>query len=342
MIMTQLRPSSVGVQPKLPEPTIWNTADIGRLLTPLIAKFDADLNYTGAISGDDLEGLLRGMHEQAIKIGIPYPEGSHSWYSFNVGVYYAHLCFPSHPLNIRVYTGIYTWLAVLVDDGACKDPNLWQNFMIRFQTGLEQVTLLAQAWADYLRLSYKYYSPIVANFIVTSSLNFTNANALEGSELPFMSRTTGGKNWPYYLRDKDGLSEAYVWMTFPKELYPDISSYMEAIPDMNKYISFTNDILSFYKEEKAGEEDNYMHSRASYEGKDIYTVFKEVIQENIDAHRRIQVVLCGREPYGRAWHEHAMGFVAMHKAMGRYRLHELGLGESYTDSFGRMTSTRQR
>lgn len=91
MIMTQLRPSSVGVQPKLPEPTIWNTADIGRLLTPLIAKFDADLNYTGAISGDDLEGLLRGMHEQAIKIGIPYPEGSHSWYSFNVGVYYAHV-----------------------------------------------------------------------------------------------------------------------------------------------------------------------------------------------------------------------------------------------------------
>jgi hypothetical protein len=116
--------------------------------------------------------------------------------------------------------------------------------MIRFQTGLEQPTLLAQAWADYLRLSYKYYSPIVANFIVTSSLNFTNANALEGSELPLLSRTTGGKNWPYYLRDKDGLSEAYVWMTFPKELYPDISSYMEAIPDMNKYISFTNDILS--------------------------------------------------------------------------------------------------
>ncbi|KAI1126966.1 isoprenoid synthase domain-containing protein [Nemania abortiva] len=342
MIKTQLRPTSVDIQPKLPESATWSTADIGRVLRPLIARFDADINYTGAISGDDLEGLLRGMHHQAIKIGIPYPEGSHSWYSFNVGVYYAHLCYPSHPLAIRVYTGIFTWLAVLVDDGACKDPNLWQDFMIRFQTGLEQATPLAQAWADYLRLSYQYYSPIVANFIITSSLNFTNANALEGSELPFMRRTTGGENWPYYLRDKDGVAEAYVWMTFPKELYPDVSSYMEAIPDMNKYISFVNDILSFYKEEKAGEKDNYMHSRAFYEAKDVYTVFKEVVQESVDAHRRIQVVLCGREPYARAWHEHAMGFVAMHKAMGRYKLHELGLGESYTDSFGRMTSTRQR
>ncbi|KAI0533288.1 isoprenoid synthase domain-containing protein [Xylaria digitata] len=339
MIVTQLPALAADNEPKLLEPS---TTDIGCILRPLIAQLDADLNYTGAKSGDDLEGLLRGMHEQAIKIGIPYLEGSHSWYSFNVGVYYAHLCYPSHPLDVRVYTGIYTWLAVLVDDGACKDPKQWQDFMIRFQTGVNQVTPLAQAWADYLRLSYKFYSPIVANFIITSSLNFTNANALEGSELPRMARTRGGENWPYYLRDKDGVSEAYVWMTFPKALYPDISSYMEAIPDMNKYISFTNDILSFYKEEKAGEKDNYMHSRAFYEGKDIYTVFKEVIQEDVDAHRRVELVLRGREPYARAWNEHAMGFVAMHKAMDRYRLWELGLGERYTDSFGRMTSTRQR
>ncbi|TGJ84776.1 hypothetical protein E0Z10_g3974 [Xylaria hypoxylon] len=155
MIITQLPALPADIEPKLPEPSL---TDIGRVLRPLIAQFDADLNYTGAKSGDDLEGLLRGMHEQAIKIGIPYLKGSHSWYSFNVGVYYAHihriklsrlslnlrqLCYPSHPLDVRVYTGIYTWLAVLVDDGACKDPNQWQDFIIRFQTGLNQITPLA-------------------------------------------------------------------------------------------------------------------------------------------------------------------------------------------------------
>lgn len=92
----------------------------------------------------------------------------------------------------------------------------------------------------------------------------------------------------------------------------------------------------------AGEKDNYMHNRAFYEGKDIYSVYGEVIQENVDAHRRIEIILSGREPYAQAWREHAMGFVALHKSMERYRLRELGLGEKYTDSFGRMTSTRQR
>lgn len=91
MLVTQLQPLPSCVGPILQEPTTWTTADIARVLRPLIAKFDSDVNYTGAKSGDDLEGLLSGMHEQAIKTGIPYPEGSRSWHSFKVGVYYAHV-----------------------------------------------------------------------------------------------------------------------------------------------------------------------------------------------------------------------------------------------------------
>ncbi|KAI1260797.1 isoprenoid synthase domain-containing protein [Xylariaceae sp. FL1019] len=303
--------------------------DVGRVLKPLLAHFTAALGYTGARVGDDLHGLLKAMNDEAFRIGIPYAEGSRSWFAFEVGVYYAQLCYPSHPLEIRVYTGIFTWLAVLVDDGASKDPEEWQQFLPRFYSACPQTSLVAQSWADCLRLSYRYYSPIVANFIITSALNFVNANALEGSEIPRMERTRGGESWPYYLRDKDGISEAYVWLTFPDVLYPDVSCYMEAIPDMNKYISFTNDIMSFYKEECAGEEDNYMHNRAFYERKGVMEVFRQVIKENVDTHNRIQLVLEGKEPYRQAWNEHAMGFVAMHKAVDRYRLKELGMGETF-------------
>ncbi|KAK6064003.1 hypothetical protein SCUP234_12609 [Seiridium cupressi] len=345
MVVTQLGPLVVfdsPVEVDLIDPTPNTPEDIGRMLKPLIKQLDKELGYEGATSGDDLEGLLRGMHEQAAYVGIPYPEGTRSYYSFKVGVYYAHLCYPNHPLDVRIYTGIFTWLAVLVDDEANKNPEEWQGFIYKFQSGVLQPSILARAWADYLRLSYKFYSPIVANFIVTSALNFINANVLEGFELPKMTRTLGGDSWPYYLRDKDGISEAYVLLTFPKELYPDVSCYMEAIADMNKYISFTNDILSFYKEERAGEKHNYVHNRAFYEGRNVYAVFRDMINENVAAHRRIQLVLKDKEPYAKAWLEHAMGFVSMHKAMERYKLCELGLDEIYTDELGQMTSLRQR
>jgi hypothetical protein len=145
---------------------------------------------------------------------------------------------------VRIYNGVYTWLTVLIDDGAGKDPEQWLEFVPRFLVGQPQPCPTSRAWAQYLRLAYKYYSAAVANFIVTSSLNFVNATALEGYELPRLIRTAGGENWPYYLREKDGVGEAYVWLTFPKEIYPDVKMCIEVVSDMNKYLCFTNDILS--------------------------------------------------------------------------------------------------
>jgi hypothetical protein len=257
---------------------------------------------------------------------------------------------------VRVYTGIFTWLSVLVDDGADKDPGQWQQFIPRFHNGQRQHSALAREWARQLRLSYRYFSPVAANFIVTSALNFVTATVLEGSTVPRVTRTAGGENWPYYLRDKNGLAEAYALFTFPKALCPDISCYIEAIPDMSKYMVFTNDVFSyvfspsevielprldhlanerlvtsFYKEERAGEMDNYIHNRASYKGTSAFEVLKQVIDEDVDAHHRIRLVLEGKEPYAQAWQCHAMGYVTMYKTAARYKLSEMDLGETLPD-----------
>ncbi|KAI0436093.1 terpenoid synthase [Xylaria telfairii] len=297
--------------------------DIGNWLRPLLIEFQNDLGYTGARLGDDLGGLVDGMYRVAANLHIKPPENSHEWYAFQVGVHYAHLCYPKHPLDIRIYTGIFTWIAVLIDDGISKNTDEWKLFMCCFHANRKQLNPLAQAWSDLLRLSYQYYSPIVANFIVTSALNFVNANVLEQTQVPKMTCTAGGQAWPYYLRDKNGIAEAYAWLSFPDVLCPEISSYMEAIPDINKYIVLTNDILSY----RAGEKDNYMHSRARYEDKDLGSVFEAVVRESVDAFRRTQTVLQGKGPAAEAWLNHAMGFVTMHKVSARYRLAELGLSE---------------
>ncbi|KAI0467287.1 isoprenoid synthase domain-containing protein [Xylaria cf. heliscus] len=298
-------------------------------LKPLLVQFEKALGYTSPRAGNDRRALFEGMHREAARIGIPYPEGSRSWHSFQTGANYAYLCYANLPLEIRIYTGVFTWLAVLVDDSANEDPKEWHQFVPRFLGGDEDQhhSDVAREWDRWLRLSYQFYSPVVANFIITSSLNFANACALEGSEMPKMTRTKGGENWAFYIRDKNGIAEAYAWMTFPKAICPDVACYMEAMPDMNRWICFTNDILSLYKEECALETDNYMHSRASYEGVGIYEVLRQVIEETVDAHRRIALVLEGKKPYAQFWNDHVLGFVAFHKTTERYRLQDLGLGE---------------
>ncbi|KAI0550933.1 isoprenoid synthase domain-containing protein [Xylaria curta] len=305
------------------------SGEIGHKLKPMLVHYEKALGYTGAKAGNDHRALFEGLHREAARIGIPYPEGSKSWYSFHAGANYGYLCYRNLPLEIRIYTGIFTWLAILVDDGANKDPEEWHQFVPRFLAGDEgqHHSDLAREWDRWLRQSYRFYSPVVANFIITSGLNFVNACALEGSEVPKMTRTKGGESWAYYFRDKNGIAEAYSYMTFPKAICPDVACYMEAVPDMNRWICFTNDIFSFYKEECAMETDNYMHHRASYEDVSVYEVLRQVIEEADDAYRRIALVLEGKEPYARLWNDHALGFVTFHTVTERYKLRDMGLDE---------------
>ncbi|KAJ8133476.1 hypothetical protein O1611_g150 [Lasiodiplodia mahajangana] len=296
-------------------------------LAPMLANFEKSMGYTKAV-GVDRDALYGAMHLAARRIGVPYPEGSISWHAFNVGANYAYVCYPNLPLEFRLWPGIYTWLATTVDDDAYKNPEEWSQFVPRFFTGTKQHNSVAQEFDRWLRLSYEYYSPTIASSIITASLNFVNATVLEGSEVPKMVRTAGGENWAYYFREKTGIAEVYSLMTFPKTLCPEMSQYMEALPDMMKYINFTNDVFSFYKEECAQETDNYVHSKAAYEGVDAYEMLRRIIEETLSAQRRIKLVLEGKEPYAQLWNDHALGFIAFHKVSDRYKLRDLGLDES--------------
>ncbi|KAK1706797.1 hypothetical protein BDP67DRAFT_413599 [Colletotrichum lupini] len=169
------------------------------------------------------------------------------------------MCFPRLPFRVQVFVGIYKWLGLLLDDEAANHLPEFQMFHERFAAGEKQPIPLLQGWAELMTLAFKQWAPLVANFIVSSFLNFLNANVLEARK---------EFSWAWFLRDKDGVGEAYTWFTFPKALYPDMSSFLEVIPGLATWVGLTNEILSFYKEEAAGEKHNYIHSRGWYEDKE--------------------------------------------------------------------------
>ncbi|VZH94199.1 unnamed protein product [Fusarium fujikuroi] len=127
--------------------------------------------------------------------------------------------------------------------------------------------------------------------------------------------TKADRSWAWFLREKDGVGEVYAWFTFPKALFPDISLFLEVVPDLCIWIGLTNDVLSFYKEELAGETHNYIHNRG--------------LRKNPS--KLMRLVLKGREPYLKLLNTHLLGYIAFHKLNSRYRLWEVGLGEDATD-----------
>ncbi|KAJ7120235.1 isoprenoid synthase domain-containing protein, partial [Mycena epipterygia] len=243
--------------------------------------------------------------------------------------------YPGHPLEIQVYAGILTWLSYLIDDKTSESEMKTDvtRFQERFYSGGEQPTCLLRGYAKLLRSTYDHFDNVVANFLILSVLAFVNSNVLENrDEFNSMTPTKGGGKFWWYCRDKSGLAEAYVYLTFHQAHYPDISAFLEAVPDMCIFTNLTNEILSFYKEEKAGERKNYLHNRADCENKEVLDVLREVVEECVEAFQRGQVILHGTEQYAQGWQTFALGLVACHKAIDRYRLSEIGLEEKYDEA----------
>lgn len=102
-----------------------------------------------------------------------------------------------------------------------------ERFQERFYYNESQPNPLLQALADVFKETYLHYENIVANFIIVSSLSFVTASVLEvRPEFENLKPTKGGQNWPYYVRDKGGLPEAYGYMVWPRALYPDIGQFL--------------------------------------------------------------------------------------------------------------------
>ena len=87
------------------------------------------------------------------------------------------------------------------------------------------------------------YDTLAANVILTSSFEFINSMRMEQAieSVPLIGNAG---SFPWFLRDQTGGGKAYAFMVFPKSKNLAITDYMQAVPDMNYWISVTNDLLS--------------------------------------------------------------------------------------------------
>jgi hypothetical protein len=94
-------------------------------------------------------------------------------------------------------------------------------------------------------------------------------------------------------------------------------------------LKFTDSNCSFYKEELEGEEDNYPHCRARYDGKNVVASLEDIVGETEACYRRIRELLLSGgsngQAYADAWRAHEQGYIDFHVFSGRYKLRELGL-----------------
>ncbi|KAI3609631.1 terpenoid synthase [Moniliophthora roreri] len=253
---------------------------------------------------------------------------SSEWLDITVtpSVAIAQLCYTSHDLDVQLYIARLTSWVIYFDDMAQRMP----SSLVAFQRNLianDGDSDLMVAFRRLLLDAYRMWDPISANLIGSSCMEFITSCAIEGSkELGSMKIRRTAISWPDYLRSKTGVASVYSLMIFSKHLHPQLSAYIQVIGDANRFIEFTDDILSFYKESLAGETNNYVSTRAFTRGKTTIQTHQELAEETISAHERICATLEG--PELEAWKTFVNGYLAFHVLQERYRLGEiLSLGD---------------
>ncbi|PCH35536.1 terpenoid synthase [Wolfiporia cocos MD-104 SS10] len=178
---------------------------------------------------------------------------------------------------------------------------------------------------DCTRGMSEYFLPFASTSILTSVLQFVNGCYLEQNAQEWVAQGPNPLSFIDYQRNLTGIAEAHAYFIWPKENFPELTDYVQAIPDSSDICLFqcyVNDILSYYKEELNGETGNYIDERAASTGKTTSEVLSDIVDETTVVVERIRRIL-GEGASREAWEVFMHGNILYHIGTPRYRLQDV-------------------
>ncbi|KAH9840017.1 isoprenoid synthase domain-containing protein [Rhodofomes roseus] len=227
-------------------------------------------------------------------------------------------------IDVKVKIALFSCLITGVDDMSVLGSSVVRDFHHRLCVGSMQYdTGVMGRLMQTLSAMWPFYPEFSATSIFTSVTRVVNGCMLEQiSGKPGIVSSSDALPFIAYRRDMSGLGEAFAYFIWDKKNFPDVELYIQAIPDICWFLCYINDILSFYKEELAGETSNYMSDRARASGDSAQETLQKVIDETISIVERVRNIL-GEGPVRDAWESFAKGYITFHTHNPRYRLKEL-------------------
>ncbi|GBE86169.1 predicted protein [Sparassis crispa] len=231
-------------------------------------------------------------------------------------------------IDTKVQIVLFTTIILALDDPVILDSTPSREFHRMFSAGAAESggsDLLGELRRLLPRM-WDHYSRFAASAIVTSALDFMNVTILE-NETKEMTLSSDGAPFLVYRRTKTATAEAYAHFIWEKARFPEVGIYIQAVPDVMVYVNCVNDILSFYKEELAGETGNYIGDRSAIEGRPALDTLRELIDETVAASERIRHIL-GEGEARDAWerlHQRAHLLSTVPPSRGHRRTVHLGL-----------------
>jgi len=303
----------------------------------ILSKFLEDIDFYMPTFGYDfsLEGLVKDyfarqknwpphLREKAV--------GMAKWMSTGLG-----MCYPFASKDIQVAYGIHATYVLFIDDITHELGDALNEFESRLVIGKPQKSPILQSLVDFLADNGTYMGPYAAAMNTKATIEFISGCILERSYDGKICPPVGAKKFPGYFREKTGYTEPYAHFCFTEAMYPEskfLHAYMPCIQDLIEFISYANDILSFYKESVVGTERlNYVCNIANTHGISATSALQLVCQNVVENVRTIRTVLKDCPDMVNTVDVFFRGYVAWYLNQTRYKLADIVVKDSTGQTF---------
>ncbi|KAF7367637.1 Terpenoid synthase [Mycena sanguinolenta] len=289
-------------------------------LKAIVRSLLAAVAYTPSIGPEIIKGSMDELENAVMKEVRSWnvDDGQHGAVFASLAAKAASIvefCYHNHTFEVKVSIALYSWFFFYIDDIASEQS--LEDYQRRFLLGFPQEDPVLVHLNTTLGRMYNYWDPICANLIGCAALECLSGTLLENRpEISKMAVRPGAISWPKYLRTMSGVGPGYSCAIFPKQTHRDISAYIQILPDIGDYFCLANDVLSFYKEELAGETTNQVHLRADTTGKHPKRVLIEMVEEVRDLHIRITTTLEEQPEALAAWKTFEYGYMCVALLLG--------------------------
>lgn len=143
-------------------------------------------------------------------------------------VWIARCAYSHTPLDVQVHIACYTFLATCIDDFAIPHAAI-DGFMTRFYSNSPQLHPLLDRLVENILGMKDYFPAFATKLIIKSTIDFVNMMAFE-QEVEATKLQPTALSYVVMKRFYNGAGDAYFCFIFDKFNFPDVSSYIQALP----------------------------------------------------------------------------------------------------------------
>ena len=134
----------------------------------------------------------------------------------------------THELQIAV--SLFTFCATIIDDVALVDTQSLREFIPRLCTGRPQLRPILDHFVQTTVALREFFPEYPANALYSAVLSYVNEEVYCGNEAKELVLSPEAGQYVEYSRFKGGVPEPYALSVWPKDICPDVSEYIQAVP----------------------------------------------------------------------------------------------------------------